>query len=108
MTAGLGWDLKGPGLSHSPAEDFPCSLRQVPYLFHAVVSSCDMGTTNFLFPTASVFYNYATRDLFQVKTCIVCLDKTQYNWASNLVGITGIQLKQEQIFIPKNKECKKM
>lgn len=43
-------------------------------------------------PAAPVFYNCAMRDLFQVKTCIVCLDKPQYNWASDLVGITGIQL----------------
>lgn len=44
------------------------------------------------FHALSVFCNCAIRGLIQVKPCTACLDKTQYNWASNLVGITGIQL----------------
>lgn len=61
----------------------------------------------FFFPVVSVFYNCAIRNLFQVETCIVCLDKTQYNWASSLIGITGIK-PNEQFLIPKHKGSKQM
>lgn len=59
------------------------------------------------FPAVSVFHNCAIRNLFQVKTGIVCLDKTQYNWASDLVGITGIK-SNKKFLIPKHKGSKQM